>query len=491
MNTFSNFSSVNGWMLPGSGAWAARDTEDFYVDENGDLWVPCFCGEGETGSTGGSPGPAEGPPPAEAAAGEADARAEPARIEYAMDTGGDFIRVGYPEAILCYPGRSVSAGRASYPMGLLADAGKGSRWYYRGPHRGKVRLHVSQANMTAHMALWDPGDPNAAAVPENGVFAPGVELRYAVVLENARDTPAEVTVRRQGGSLGWQPNMAQLEYFRSEAEPPFTVEPRARKWLYLGRPSGDLAEPGPCKLVQDEARQVAVGTRLGHDAQFEVQADLEFSGPLTVTCFAYHEKGRVDFGAASMWPLPRQAGMPEAERLKGLFAAATGVSPVWQLDGHFLWAVDDISCGSPAALEIRAAHGPVPFAVPVAAPAGAPPGLDRMLFAPPPPPVSREIRGAPSRGAVYHQAFTVDNRGRRARRVRCYVTCGDPAGQACIFHANEGRALGYRACEDGPSLLVADITVPGGETRLIETYLIAGPGGGGLGHRLTADDVAA
>ena len=54
MNTTSNFSSVNGWCMPGSGTWVAQDTEDFYIDENGDLWVPCFCdgeegGEGEEG----------------------------------------------------------------------------------------------------------------------------------------------------------------------------------------------------------------------------------------------------------------------------------------------------------------------------------------------------------------------------------------------------------------------------------------------------------
>jgi len=50
MNTSSNFTTVNGWCLPGSGTWVAQDTEDFYVDCNGDLWVPCFCdGEEEDG----------------------------------------------------------------------------------------------------------------------------------------------------------------------------------------------------------------------------------------------------------------------------------------------------------------------------------------------------------------------------------------------------------------------------------------------------------
>jgi hypothetical protein len=60
MNTFSNFSSVNGWCMPGSGTWVEQDAEDFYVDENGDIWAPCFCEdeEGEDGeeSTGRGPG---------------------------------------------------------------------------------------------------------------------------------------------------------------------------------------------------------------------------------------------------------------------------------------------------------------------------------------------------------------------------------------------------------------------------------------------------
>jgi len=55
MNTTSNFSSANGWCMPGSGTWVSQGVEDFYIDENGDLWVPCFCdeasgnGEGDEG----------------------------------------------------------------------------------------------------------------------------------------------------------------------------------------------------------------------------------------------------------------------------------------------------------------------------------------------------------------------------------------------------------------------------------------------------------
>jgi len=502
MNTFSNFSTFNGCVLPGSGTWATQDTGNFYVDENGDLWVPCFCdGTGATGATGstGSTGATGSSLAEDAFSGEETVQAENARscrIEYTMDTGGDFIHINYPEAILYYPGRSVAAHGASYPMGMLADSDRGSRWTYKGPHSGRVRLYIAQANMTAHMALWDPEDPTRAVVPDNGVFTPGVELRYAVVLENTGDTPVTVTIRRQGGSLGHQPNVAQAEFFRSRAEEPFTVEPHTRKWLYLGRSAGDLAAPGPCKLVQDEARQVIVGTRRQMDAQFEAQADMELSGPLTVTCFAYHEKNKVDFCAASMWPLPKQAGVPEAERLKGLFAMTTGVSPVWQMNGSFLWAIDDSTYGSPTALALSAAHEPIPFMAPAAAPASVPPDLDRMLFAPPQPPVTGEIRstahgGSPaSRGMIYHQMIIIDNRGRRARQVQYYVISPDPGGQACFFHVNEGRVLSYRTSEDGPSRLVANITVPGGENRTIETYFIMG-NDSGLGHRLTVNDAPA
>jgi len=491
MNTFSNFSTFNGCVLPGSGTWVSQDMEDYYVDENGDLWVPCFCdGTGPTGPTGstgatgvtGSSLVEEAPPHNEIS------RVEPACIEYAPDTGGDFICVNYPQAILYYPGRSVMAGGASYPMGMLADSDKGSRWYYKGPHRGRVRLHFSQTNMTAHMALWDAEVPDMAVVPDNNVFAPGVELRYAVVFENTRDTPAAVTIRKQGGVLGNQPNMAQLEYFRSQAETPFTVGPHARKWLYLGRPSGDLAGPGPCRLVQDEARQVRIGTRHGYNARFEVLADMELSDPLTITCFAYKERGEIDFGAASMWPLPKQAGIPGAGRPRDIFSMTTGVSPVRQLEGNAVWTIDDSTYGSPTALESYTARAPVPFMVPVAAPTGAPPDLDTMLFAPSPFPVSGEIRG--TAGLVYHQTFVIDNKGQRDRQVQYCVTCADPNGRACIFYANEGRALGYRACEDGPSLLVAEFTVPGGEERLVETYFIMGSSGG-LGHRLTINDAPA
>ena len=36
MTNFQSFNSHNGWMMPGSG--------EFFIDECGDLWVPCLCG---------------------------------------------------------------------------------------------------------------------------------------------------------------------------------------------------------------------------------------------------------------------------------------------------------------------------------------------------------------------------------------------------------------------------------------------------------------
>ena len=42
MTTYSNFDSWNGWILPGSGRQVVYDYEDCWMDENGDIWVPCF-----------------------------------------------------------------------------------------------------------------------------------------------------------------------------------------------------------------------------------------------------------------------------------------------------------------------------------------------------------------------------------------------------------------------------------------------------------------
>ena len=46
VTTWHNFDSFNGWVLPSSGRQVSFDMEDCYVDENGDVWVPCDCGCG-------------------------------------------------------------------------------------------------------------------------------------------------------------------------------------------------------------------------------------------------------------------------------------------------------------------------------------------------------------------------------------------------------------------------------------------------------------
>ena len=42
MTTYTNFDSFNGWVMPGSGKQVFFDGQDYYIDENGDIWVPCF-----------------------------------------------------------------------------------------------------------------------------------------------------------------------------------------------------------------------------------------------------------------------------------------------------------------------------------------------------------------------------------------------------------------------------------------------------------------
>jgi len=41
MTTYNNFESQNGWIMPGTGRQLLFGPEDYFVDENGDIWVPC------------------------------------------------------------------------------------------------------------------------------------------------------------------------------------------------------------------------------------------------------------------------------------------------------------------------------------------------------------------------------------------------------------------------------------------------------------------
>jgi len=47
MTINNQFDSFNGWVMPGSGRFVQFDETQCYVDENGDLWVPCSCGQQE------------------------------------------------------------------------------------------------------------------------------------------------------------------------------------------------------------------------------------------------------------------------------------------------------------------------------------------------------------------------------------------------------------------------------------------------------------
>jgi len=42
MTSYNNFESQNGWIMPGTGRQLLFGPEDYYVDENGDIWVPCW-----------------------------------------------------------------------------------------------------------------------------------------------------------------------------------------------------------------------------------------------------------------------------------------------------------------------------------------------------------------------------------------------------------------------------------------------------------------
>ena len=268
MNTFSNNTTLNGWRMPGSGTWVTQDVEDFYVDENGDLWMPCFCGEGE-GEDDGALGRA-GEPEGQAAAEEAPEPPEEPKPPdpRPVEREPGVVYVNRPACFLYYPGRTVMAGGARHAMGMLADSGKGGCWAYRGVHGGELRLRVAHANMTSRMAVRE----GERVVLTRGDIYPGLALRYAVILENRLNIPAAVAIKGQA---------------------PFDVAPGSREWLYLG----------PRGFLRDESGQgsIAPGCR------FEAALDMELSERLTVLCGAYHDKAQVDFHGRVWAPSPGEA----------------------------------------------------------------------------------------------------------------------------------------------------------------------------------------
>jgi len=274
MNTTSNFTTVNGWCLPGSGTWVAQDTEDFYVDCNGDLWMPCFC-DGEEDDEGlGRAGEAEAQSAAEEQEVEPPEAPEQPMQPAECAEGPGVICVNQPACILYYPGRSLLAGGVRYAMGMLADSDKGSCWTYRGVHSGGLRLRISHANMTSRVAVRE-GD--RVVLTREGIY-PGLELCYAVILENHLNIPATVTAKGQE---------------------PFEVAPGVREWLYLG-PRGFLRDEG------GQAR-IAPGRRI------EAVLDMELSEELTVRCCAYHEKNKIAF-CGHEWSPPPGGALADLDR---------------------------------------------------------------------------------------------------------------------------------------------------------------------------------
>jgi len=49
MTTYNNFDSFNGRVLPSTGRHVSFGIEECYIDENGDLWMPCECGAAQQG----------------------------------------------------------------------------------------------------------------------------------------------------------------------------------------------------------------------------------------------------------------------------------------------------------------------------------------------------------------------------------------------------------------------------------------------------------
>ena len=225
MTNFQSFNSLNGWVLPGSG--------DFFVDENGDLWVPCVCGRGDC-----EPGESEG---------------EGIPPEEDFEEAG-FVTVRIPEE-----------GAA------LADDDPGG-WLYRGRHGGLMRLLIEGCRRE---------DPAAHCCEE----ACG-ELECGLCFYNGGARDAVVRLRHQGASLCHSESDMLCDYFDSAPEAPLTVAPGWARWLYLGRTSED-ARP-------QFLRRRRHASRLRHPGEVEALLELAISGHVTILLCACRDFGNVD-----------------------------------------------------------------------------------------------------------------------------------------------------------------------------------------------------
>jgi len=226
MTNFQSFNSCNGWTMPGSG--------DFFVDDNGDLWVPCVCGRGDE----------DGTPPA---AGSEPIPEPPQEADFEE---ADFVAIRIPEAGC-----------------VLADSGESQGWLYRGRHCGLVRLFMEGCE-------------------EIHPREEGCALQCGLCFYNCGDKDAVVELRRQGVSLQDCDSEMLRDFFDSEAEPPLTVAPGWARWLFLGRAHED-ARPR-----FQHRRKCA--SRLRDPGEVEALLELAVSGRVTILLCFYRDFSGVD-----------------------------------------------------------------------------------------------------------------------------------------------------------------------------------------------------
>ena len=489
MNTFSNFGSVNGRMLPGSG-WGGGGGDMFYVDCNGDVWVPCVCGaEGGPGADGAGETGGTGAGLADESANIAETSGD--RLQYIPNRNGTSVQVNYPEAVLHYAGQKFTLNGRQYDKGMLADADKGHRYAYRGVHTGRVRLHIAQTNKTTAKAVINE---TGGVTLLDGVY-PGAALHYGICF--AAKEGATVTVLRQGASVGRRGNHAALKEYLQFAQEPrtFVIEKGQEKWLFLGRAGvpGTEREGLPCGFMEEYEQRISIGTE-PHRASIEALLDIEIIGEAEIICCAFQGFDRVDLNG-SMFPLPMRqetSCAKNAAASQHMMAGITGVRHrFWGFEGMFAWDLDDNSNAAGIAPESR--EEPEPFEVL----ASRDPwpcnehNLDQILFYPPIAPAARELRraehaGAANRGTVYHQIFVLRNHGELPRRVNYYVESGE--GSEVTLAVSPGQVVSYCA-GDVPQLVAAVPRIEPHGKKIVESWFVC-DAQTQLKHILRSDEAA-
>jgi len=464
MNTFSNFGSFNGRILPGSGWGGGCCANMYYVDCDGNVWVPCVCGENGAAAGSGEIGDGETVQVINQAQG---------LLQYIPNRNGTFVQVNYPEAILHYDGQTFTLDGRQYNMGMLADRDRGHRYAYRGAHTGRVRLHIAQSNRTTAKAVMEGG----RIVLLDGVY-PGVPLYYGICFAAAKEG-VTVTVMRQGASIGARGNNAALkEYLRfARQAQTFAIPPGEQKWLFLGRQGvpGTQREDLPCRFTEEFDQRERIGTD-PHLFSIEAQLDIEIIGEATIICCAFHDFAQVDL-SGSMFPLPMPQETQESENPVG---GLTGVrNRFWGYEGIFSWELDDNS--NAASISLEALEEPEPMEVLVSRDPWLlnEHNLDQILFYPPLVPAVRELREAgtcnetANRGVVYHQVFVLRNNGELPRRVNHYVEGGK--GSDILLALSHGQMINYRA-EGAPHMVAAVPRIEPHGKKITESWHVCGAG---------------